>query len=337
MAQQYGKWVVVRQLGEGGQSHTFVVQEKGNEAAGEFVLKRLKNLKRIERFRSEIEAGLKLAHANLIRVVDSDIEYERPYFVTEFCTGGHLTKSAMSKMSIPDRLRLFQAICRGVGHAHAQKVTHRDLKPENIFLRADGTPVVGDFGLCFLEDGQRFTVVDEAVGPHQYIAPELEDGRAESVGPASDVYSLGKLLYWMLTGRVFAREKHRDPTFDVTKGNDTRSYHFVNELLDRMIVAQPDARFKDANAVADAVEDVLHRIESNAHVIDITVPQHCIYCGKGSYEVTDFAKFFGTSVLRPGGFQTQDDISPILVCNYCGNVQMFRPDMGKNKDAWQRK
>ncbi|MFI5322988.1 MAG: protein kinase [Thermodesulfobacteriota bacterium] len=120
---------------------------------------------------------------------------------------------------------MFQQICEGVAYAHTKGVIHRDLKPDNIFLRTrKGPVVVGDFGICYLEqDGKRITLTDEAVGPRNFIAPELEDGRLELISTKCDVYSLGKILYWLLSGgKIFSREKHREPQFDLkSQNNDT--------------------------------------------------------------------------------------------------------------------
>jgi serine/threonine protein kinase len=99
-------------------------------------------------------------------------------------------------------LELFEQICKGIAYAHSQGVIHRDIKPDNIFLRTElGPAVVGDFGICFVEqDGTRLTILDEAVGPTMFIAPELEDGRLTNITNKCDTYSSGKLLYWLLSG-----------------------------------------------------------------------------------------------------------------------------------------
>ena len=87
-------------------------------------------------------------------------------------------------------------ICEAVDHAHRQepRIIHRDLKPDNIYLRTkNGPAVVGDFGICWIErDGTRITLTDEAVGARDYMAPEIEDGRADKVSVKSDIYSLAK-------------------------------------------------------------------------------------------------------------------------------------------------
>ena len=84
---------------------------------------------------------------------------------------------------------MFKAICDGVAHAHANGVTHRDVKPDNIFLRSDRRPVVGDFGICFLEGAERLTQTGEWLGARGFICPESE-GKADEVRPSCDVYSL---------------------------------------------------------------------------------------------------------------------------------------------------
>ncbi len=99
-------------------------------------------------------------------------------------------------------LELLIDIANGLAHAHANGIVHRDIKPANLLLSgAPALPVIADFGICYVVDGDRMTLTDEAVGPRLFVAPELEDGRAEQVSARSDVYTLGKLLYWLLKGR----------------------------------------------------------------------------------------------------------------------------------------
>jgi len=88
MAKQYGKWKVIRALSEGGQAHTYLVSEDGAEDKDGFVLKRLKNPERINRFKEEIRACADLSHPNILRVVDHDYECQKPYLVSEYLRGG---------------------------------------------------------------------------------------------------------------------------------------------------------------------------------------------------------------------------------------------------------
>jgi serine/threonine protein kinase len=343
MAQQYGKWKVIRALSEGGQAHTYLVSEDGTDNKDVFVLKRLKNLERIQRFKGEVRACAELSHPNILRVVDHDYEGQKPYLVSEYLPGGSLSKIDITSYPLVDRLRIFCEICRAVEHAHAHKPTivHRDLKPDNIFLRADmKTPVVGDFGICFIdEDGERATLVDEAVGSRRFTAPELEDGRADEVGPASDVYSLGKMLYWMLAGKVFDRERHRDARFDLTQDAIDPSTHFVYDVLDETIFLDASKRLPNAKAVADAVDEVIKKILMKAHPLDLNAPQQCLYCGAGMYKKrveTDLSKPIpATETLEGSGFRfINNQRWLILICDNCGNSQIFVRNFPTN-DKWK--
>lgn len=345
MAKKYGKWETITRLSEGGQGRIELVRAENDIPGGTFALKLLKNKERIGRFRREIESGWRLSHPNVLQVVDYDLDGTSPYFVSEFCALGSLGGwKELFQLAVVERLKLFAGIVRGVAHAHSKGIVHRDLKPQNIFLKVDQTPMVGDFGICFVvEDGERFTLTDEAVGPRLYIAPELEDGHADKVTFASDVYSLGKLLYWMIAGKIFARERHRQPEFDLTQGQQERTIFFIYELLDGMIVRDPERRqFADANGVGVAVETALRRIEMQANPIGWHIPQMCRYCGVGAYKKI-YANFGNSKDVEDKdfnlGMQLINAHQPVrkwlfLACDYCGNVQIFRPDQTKNPAIW---
>jgi serine/threonine protein kinase len=343
MGQLYGgRWEVQESLGEGGQAHTFVVIDRKGQGETHYVLKRLKNAKRIARFKREIEAVRNLAHENIVRLTDFDVDGERPFLVMEYCNGGNLEDTNPFWKDSPIKaLEIFQQVCEGVAHAHSHKVIHRDIKPANIFLRGKAGPaVVGDFGICFIEeDGTRFTVTDEAVGPRNFIAPELEDGRLEAISDKSDVYSLGKLLYWLLSGgRMFSREKYRDPEWDLKERNEDTLLGWnniymehVNRLLDYMIVADPSKR-RSVQRILPVAREVTRLVQKEFNPISRNIRQLCTYCGQGSYvlrghETTDVHNF-GFSPVSGSEWR-------IFTCNTCGHVQVFRIESIHRKDWWQ--
>lgn len=334
------RWRRLSSLSEGGQGYVFLVTESGSDGRDRFVQKLFKNPKRIERSRREIAITEELEHPNIVRFIDADSEAERPYMVVEYCEGGALDKADLTQLSILERLRLFRGICAGIAYAHGKGVVHRDLKPANIFLRGDGrTPVVGDFGLTLRTEGDaRLTIVDEAIGSANYRAPEMEDGFAEDVAPSADVYSLGKILYWLLAGRIFAREKHREPGFDLTKANATVPYFLVYELLDRMIVGDPGQRLRDGGEALREVDSVIERVELRAHVVSLDAPQSCLFCGVGHYrpEVTYGDDGTSSAAVHNMGLTPVGSAHwLILVCDHCGNLQLFRPDIPHVEARWK--
>lgn len=344
MGQRIGDWEIDKSLDEGGQGWTYLAHKSDESEIKPVVLKVLKQRTkpdRLARFGREIEIGLRLSHPNVLKIKDHDINHDKPYFVTEFCRGGALGDANISELSVVEKLKLFSAICRGVGHAHNQGVIHRDLKPHNIFLQDNLlTPVVGDFGLCLLlEEEERLTRTTEVIGARWYLAPEMEDGRYEEAKPVADVYSLGKILYWMLAGRIFSREKHRTAEYDLTKSQNDPAILFVYELLDGMIVGEPsERRFVDANAVADAVDHVIRRLEMHGNPVDLKAPKICKFCGVGYYQKIMHAsgdnpeKFDGAKYnLGMELYNIPAHTWLFLACDYCGNVQVFRPDCAKDK------
>lgn len=335
MAKQYGNWINDRTLSEGGQARVYLVYNKDDKDQHRRVLKRLKNNKRLNRFRSEIDAITKLDHPNVVKLLDFNLDSESPYLVTEYCSGGTLSNIDFTDWPIIEKLHLFNSICEGVAHAHNHDIIHRDLKPDNIFLREDGrTPVVGDFGICFITDsGERVTLVDEAVGARNYTAPELEDGRSDLVNKSVDVYSLGKILYWIISGRIFSREKHREFEWNLTnKNQDVASYKleqraFINELLDWSVASSPDNRFTNARHFKAHVERTIRRIKNGAHPIDTDVYHICNYCGIGHYKKYNDTEETNSDKIERFGIRHVDQSKWMLFhCDYCGHIQQFRVD-----------
>jgi serine/threonine protein kinase len=338
----YGnRWEIIEPLGEGGQAHTFLVRDTKGGGDTRYVLKRLKNPDRIRRFKREIEVVRSLSHENIVQLIDFDLEADQPYLVTEYCAGNSLPKAEPFWRESPViALEVFQQVCQGVAYAHSKGIIHRDLKPDNIFLRnKTGPAVVGDFGICYLEeDGTRLTLTEEAVGPRLFIAPELEDGRVDKVSDKSDVYSLGKLLYWLVSGQVFSREKHRELKWDL-KGQNLDSvlgWHniymeHINRLLDHMVTTEPEKR-RTIDNILILSKSTKRLIEKEYNPVANNIRQLCTYCGQGYYVLR--AK--NTIEVRNFGFEPVGASDwRIFTCNMCGHVQAFRLDMAEQKEWWK--
>jgi eukaryotic-like serine/threonine-protein kinase len=209
-----GPYRIVRVLGEGGFGTVFLAEQSGpikREVALKVVKLGMDTRQVIARFHRERQAMALLDHPNIAKVYDAGAtESGRPYFAMEVCPGEPLTKYCdASRLTIEQRIAIFCTVCRAVHHAHQRSLIHRDLKPSNILVAdVDGNPVpkVIDFGIAKamrqdLRAGTMLSVQQQFIGTPEYTSPEQAQGESD-VDTRSDVYSLGVLLYELLTGET---------------------------------------------------------------------------------------------------------------------------------------
>lgn len=262
-----GRWTIEGALREGGQSQIYPVRDNTGQIKGPLALKRLRDPKRADRFQRETETMARLDHPSIMRVLAQGQDGTRPYYVMPYFERGSLEDEPNRtawRWRPAEALRFFAVICDAiaVGHSAPHPITHRDIKPGNILVAPDGTPVIADFGLCFIDEGIRLTEDWRAVGSRWFMAPELEHGRADQVTPRADVYSLGKVLYWLLTGGgFFSRET---PYFAESLAIATREsrYEHIMRLLRRCIAFSPYDRYADAAELAVAVRQLIPVFEA---------------------------------------------------------------------------
>jgi serine/threonine-protein kinase len=156
-----------------------------------------------ERFQREAEAVAALRHPNVVQIYDVGDSGGKPYFTMEYVEGGSLAdKLVGTPLPVRDAAGLLAKLAAAVHAAHVSGIVHRDLKPGNILLTADGVPKISDFGLARRLDGEvGITRSGAALGTPCYMAPEQARGKAGAAGPTADIYSLGAVLYELLTGR----------------------------------------------------------------------------------------------------------------------------------------
>jgi serine/threonine protein kinase len=155
----------------------------------------------VRRFRREAEAVARLQHPGIVQVFEIGQHQGLPFLALEYCAGGSLhRKLAGTPLPPGEAARLTETLARALAAAHEKQIVHRDLKPHNVLLTESGAPKITDFGLARKLDGvSKGTQTGAVVGTPSYMAPE--QARGEPVGPATDVYALGAILYEMLTGR----------------------------------------------------------------------------------------------------------------------------------------
>jgi tetratricopeptide (TPR) repeat protein/predicted Ser/Thr protein kinase len=157
----------------------------------------------VSRFRAEADLVARLQHPNIVQIYEVGEQDGQPFFAMEYVEGGSLFRHTAGRAH-PARqaAQLVETLARAMHVAHQHGVVHRDLKPANVLLMEDGTPKITDFGLAKQMDRTtRMTQTGEVLGTPNYMAPEQATGKVRAIGPATDVYALGAMLYELLTGR----------------------------------------------------------------------------------------------------------------------------------------
>ena len=206
-----GPYRIIRLLGEGGMGEVWLARRDDGLYEGEVAIKTLHPYfaggALRERFLREAKVLGRLAHSNIARLFDAGIHEGVVYLVLEYVVGRPIDVACdEERLDIKSRLGIFEQLCAGVAHAHASLVVHRDIKPGNVLLAKDGIPKLLDFGIAnFFEPeagGQPsdITRLTGRIFTPEYAAPEQMLG--QEITTATDVYSLGVLLYVLLTGKL---------------------------------------------------------------------------------------------------------------------------------------
>ena len=206
-----GPYRIVRPIGRGGMGTVYLAVRDDDQFHKDVAIKMLAfelgSGTAASRFRQERQILAHLEHANIARLLDGGAtDHNAPYIVLEYVAGVPITEwCEQHKLSIEERLRLFRRVCEAVQYAHQHLVVHRDLKPANILVSADAEPKLLDFGIAKLLDaGAGAEALTETATAARMLTPDYaspEQVRGEAVSTATDVYSLGAVLYELLTGR----------------------------------------------------------------------------------------------------------------------------------------
>ena len=251
-----GPYKLLEQIGEGGFGVVFMAEQQRpvrRRVALKVIKPGMDTRQVIARFEAERQALALMDHPNIARVLDAGAtESGRPYFVMELVRGIPLSEFCdQNRLTVGERLELFITVCHAVQHAHQKGIIHRDIKPNNVLVTLhDGTPVakVIDFGVAKatgqqLTEKTLFTSFAQMIGTPLYMSPEQAEMSGLDVDTRSDIYSLGVVLYELLTGTTpFDQERMR-----------TAGYDEVRRIIREEEPAKPSARISTLNRAATTV------------------------------------------------------------------------------------
>lgn len=262
MAEIPGRFEVIRELGRGAQGAVYLARDTHLDR--QVAIKTLRAGGDMETLLKEARIVSKLQHANIVTLYDAGEHQGTPYLVYAYVQGqtlGQLLRSVKT-MSPAQATRIISGVLDGIAHAHQQGVMHLDIKPANIMISESGQPLVMDFGIArtITEDAVRSSKI---AGTPQYIAPEITRGNPPS--PSADLFSVGMMLYEMVTG---APAVDSDNVYEILHRNANEAAESpsarnlrVDERLEAIILKaiaiKPEARYADAASMRHALDEYL--------------------------------------------------------------------------------
>jgi eukaryotic-like serine/threonine-protein kinase len=266
LPEKIGRYQVVERIGRGAMGVVYRAHDSamGRDVALKVLTADLEDDPDIRtRFHREAQAAASLSHPNIITIFDVGEDAERFYIVMELLRG--LTLREFLKQpdaSLPRKLDLMSQLCAGLGSAHSASIYHRDIKPGNIFVRADGILKILDFGVARLASSS-MTAAGFIVGTPDYMSPE--QARGENIDGRSDIFSLGGVLYFMLTGRkpfpalelpgLFHQIQNADPT----PLADTEAPPELAALILKALSKKADDRYQSCHALWEDLDVIRQR------------------------------------------------------------------------------
>jgi TolB-like protein/predicted Ser/Thr protein kinase/Tfp pilus assembly protein PilF len=263
-----GNYQILEEIGRGGMGVIYRARQRHSRrivAVKRILTYHADSQETLVRFRREAEAAAKLDHPNILPIYEvGENEDGLPSFSMKFAAGGSLADAGPALRNDPRRIvSLMAKVARAVQYAHEQGILHRDLKPGNVLLDGHGEPMVSDFGLAkWLDTTSNLTQTLTIFGTPGYIAPEQANGAAGKLTPAADIYSLGAILFNLLTGRPPFLGEHALAVVKQASEKPAPKLRSLTPTLDRDLETicakclehESNARYRSAGDVAEDLE-----------------------------------------------------------------------------------
>lgn len=267
LPRDFGPYELIREIGRGGMGVVYEARQKGldRSVAVKMILAgHLASPELVRRFQTEAKAAARLHHSNIVPIHDVGQIEGQDFFAMEYIDGQSLAERiARGPIDASAAVRWVAAVARAVAHLHQLGVIHRDLKPSNILLDSEDHPYVTDFGLAkVFSAGSDMTATGIIAGTPSYMAPEQASGKHADVGPTTDVYSLGAILYELLTGvPPFRAETPLDTLMEVLSVDppmprtlNPRIPRGLELICQKCLAKDPAERYPSAAALADELD-----------------------------------------------------------------------------------
>jgi len=275
-----GRYEIIEELGKGGMGRIYRVED--TKLKQEIALKLIRpeiafDKKTIERFRNELRTARNIRHKNICGMYDLGEERGTYYITMEYVRGEDL-KSLIRKMgllSAGQAITIAKQVCDGLAEAHRLGVVHRDLKPQNVMIDTDGNARIMDFGIARSLEAKGITGAGMMIGTPEYMSPEQVEGK--EVDQRSDIYSLGIILYEMMTGRVpFEGEtpftigmKHKGEMPKDPRGLNDQVPQDLSRVILRCLEKEKGKRYQSAGELRSE----LANIEKGIHTTERILPE----------------------------------------------------------------
>lgn len=344
LPERFGRYKVLGEIGEGAMGVVYLARDDviGRGVAVKTLVMRSglsgeDEAEVKERFRREAKAAGVLQHPNIVVIYDVGEERGAPFIAMEHLKGATLIEIIEESPSpVPRAIHIVTQLLSALSYAHGHGVVHRDIKPDNVFLLPDGTVKVVDFGIAHIASATNLTVSGQVLGTPRYMSPEQVKG--EVVGFQSDIFSVGILLYEILTGRpafdgnsptsVMYKVVHEQPP--PPREFNLAVPHELEAVISRATAKVPSERYSSASEMAVDMERIAGVRDSAPPVTPVPPAQAPAFCGECGFRLPPMSFFCPECGTRCGDLERvysgrTVSVAQPVTATYCGECGFKLP------------